>query len=107
MKRRQEQFNELGDYDASPDIPDILIEIYDDLEQERDSAREANQWQPIETAPKGRGSILVYRMDRLCTFCATWDDITNEWRHFGGSNHPIGGDITHWTPLPKPPTHES
>jgi hypothetical protein len=36
MKTGEEQFNEWGDFDASPDIPDILIEIYDDLELERD-----------------------------------------------------------------------
>ncbi|HAF39758.1 MAG TPA: hypothetical protein DCG72_12285 [Gammaproteobacteria bacterium] len=60
-------------------------------------------WLPIETAPKGRKAVLVFRADRLCTFCATWDDITNEWRHFGGSSYPVGGEITHWMPLPSPP----
>jgi hypothetical protein len=35
MKTRQEQFNELGDCDASPDILEIVNEIYYNLERER------------------------------------------------------------------------
>lgn len=60
-------------------------------------------WMPIETAPRGRGSILVFRADNLCTFCAVWDEIHNTWIHFGGSWEPIGGEITHWMPLPRDP----
>lgn len=64
-------------------------------------------WLPIETAPKGRTAVLVYRADTKCTYGASWDDITNEWRHFGGSSYPVGGEITHWMPLPAPPTRHS
>ena len=60
-------------------------------------------WMPIQTAPKSRKAILVFRADNLCAFCAVWDDITNDWRHFGGSFDPIGGKVTHWMPLPHNP----
>ena len=62
-------------------------------------------WLPIETAPKERKAIMVFRSDTLCTYGAAWDDITNEWRHFGGSSYPIGGEISHWMPLPSEPNH--
>ena len=63
-------------------------------------------WLGIESAPKSRFAILVHCPDIKCTFCATWDDITNEWRHFGGSSYPIEWPISHWMPIPSPPNTE-
>jgi hypothetical protein len=61
MKTRQEQFNELGDCDASPDILEIVNEIYDDLESERDDLRTALREM---VAAKGRYNTMT-AMEKL------------------------------------------
>jgi hypothetical protein len=61
MKTRQEQFNELGDCDASPDILEIVNEIFDDLEGERDELRDA-----LRTMIKAKGRFNTQTaMERL------------------------------------------
>ena len=60
-------------------------------------------WQPIETAPKTRGAIIIYCPEIRCSFFAIWDDITKVWRHFGGSSYEIKSTITHWMPSPPAP----
>jgi len=62
------------------------------------------EWKPIETAEKTwKKAVIVYCPEIKCSFFATWDDITNEWRHFGGSRYPIGYGITHWMQSPEAP----
>jgi hypothetical protein len=78
----------------------------DNWKKRAEAAEAKVAWLPIETAPKCKKAILVFRSDNLCAYCATWDDITNEWRHFGGSSYPIGGEVTHWMQLPNPPNPE-
>ena len=70
---------------------------------EKPEPKPGGGWQPIETAPKDRKSVLVHRADNKCTYVAIWDDITDGWRHFGGSRYVVDGEITHWMPLPEPP----
>ena len=66
-----------------------------------------SEWKPIETAPKGRRAILVYRADNRCTHAAVWDDELKTWVHFGmGGVRMVGGEVTHWMPLPEPPKQE-
>lgn len=64
-------------------------------------------WSPIATAPKDRKAILVHCPEIKCSFCATWDDITKVWRHFGGSSYAIEREISHWMPLPPAPNDKS
>lgn len=59
-------------------------------------------WQPIETAPKGRKSYLVWVPDKLCQFCVRWDESIESWQIFGGCQ-PLIHEPTHWMPLPEPP----
>ena len=59
-----------------------------------------DKWQPIETAPKNCGWVLVYsprsKPHALCVSVSTPYSHKDEW---------IGCNIkpTHWMPLPKPP----
>jgi len=64
------------------------------------------EWQPIETAPKDGRRILVY--------AETWPEIAvAEWRDKGITLegwrlHPFNDidpePLTHWMPLPEPPS---
>lgn len=76
---------------------------------------EAQQWQPIETAPKDGSTILVwFRQHGAMTVC--WGDLdydhTSEYANWLVDDHKHGpypvrgysrGDDTHWMPLPAPP----
>jgi len=74
------------------------------LTKERDALREAQTWQPIETAPKGATDcILTYSpvgMD-----IAWWSEGENDWLTVETGTY-LAGDPTHWQPLPIPPTKE-
>jgi hypothetical protein len=66
------------------------------------------EWKLIETAPKGRIAVLVYRADNRCAYTAVWNDELKTWVHFGmGAVLMVGGEVTHWMPLPEPPEQES
>ena len=62
-------------------------------------------WQPIETAPKDGGLILLYcpKYDWIgdCYGAGEWEDFEpydrGRWLHF------LEGEPTHWAPL-NPPT---
>lgn len=67
---------------------------------------DVSAWQPIETAPKDRGSILVWCPERKNIYTVVlWRGkyVPHAWAHFGG----IGGELmeepTRWMPLPEPP----
>lgn len=67
-----------------------------------------NQWQPIETAPKGRNIVLASIRDFMIA-TVYWSTSLQTWM-----NATVGIDIplrideqpTHWMPLPAPPTDE-
>ena len=76
------------------------------------------EWQPIETAPKGNGAILVagdgivwmaeWYSDRGRTLVA--DDRKPYWEEYDNSSwmlvdgYPEWFEVTHWMPLPEPPS---
>ena len=66
-------------------------------------------WQPIETAPRDGGEVLVcrtYAHNRPEYAVAVWNG--EEWRDMGdigwaGMHGDEGNQPTHWMPLPPPP----
>jgi hypothetical protein len=64
-----------------------------------------SEWQPIETAPKTRRSILVYVPENKCTYVVYWDEKHPSWSIFGGGwrSYLTSGGPSHWMPLPDPP----
>ena len=57
-------------------------------------------WQPIATAPKGLGEIvIVWESNARCSYFAFWDE--GQWLEAFES--PLIGDFTHWRELPAPP----
>lgn len=72
-----------------------------------------DKWQPIKTfSQKDRTSVLVYcdsgRSDLQpgdkCAFTAFRD--SSKWFHFGGGHQTEIVNVTHWQPLPAPPTQD-
>lgn len=63
--------------------------------------RAAQEWRPIESAPRTSHSILVWCEDRRNCYTVCWWD--NAWRHFGGRDSALTETPTHWLPLPAPP----
>lgn len=66
------------------------------------------EWQPIETAPKDGTVILGYSssIEWIVVYAKKWrwqygKPDTIEWTISPGE---MISDITHWQPLPKPPT---
>lgn len=57
----------------------------------------AQEWQPIETAPKDGTEILTTSLDKYPDdiFCDRWYAKENRWSY--------DAKPTHWMPLPKPP----
>jgi hypothetical protein len=61
------------------------------------------QWQPIETAPKDRTSVLIATEDGLVTEVFFEDD---KWMLFCAGIYDcywLSEKPTHWMPLPLPP----
>jgi len=73
-------------------------------------AQTAQQWQPIETAPKDGTNILVCRSmeHRSVGEAFFWED---RWVTWDGENHTrssfIDGYLTHWQPMPDATTVSS
>ena len=66
------------------------------------AAAEAEAWRPIEEAPRGGTRVLVLMRDGHAV-TASWDDDYHGWISS------IGGPlqyVTHWSPLPAPPTQK-
>lgn len=60
----------------------------------------ALSWQPIETAPKDGTLILAINQAGLMDVCHWWEEI-------GWINNSFDSpdcELTHWRPLPPPPT---
>lgn len=61
-----------------------------------------SEWQPIDTAPKESGNILVFVPPRFITL--GWHAEGDGWMDATCPEH-AGPEIdpTHWLPLPEPP----
>lgn len=84
-----------------------VIQALESARDEMAKRIEAQQWQPIETAPKG-GCLVDILMPggRRWAGCH-YDAICDQWRNIGPSGHmvTVRADYpTHWMPLPPPPT---
>jgi hypothetical protein len=70
-------------------------------------------WQPIETAPKMDGVLVLLHPSRCWSEDAEpydaevgyWDDYTQSWQGAGSRAEDYTGP-THWMPLPEPPSQE-
>ena len=71
----------------------------------------ATQWRPIETAPKdGTWVLLCWKETPTGSECFDeWSpgQAVGKWYYDGWmrcSEYSVGGNPTHWMPLPKPPS---
>lgn len=64
----------------------------------------AGEWLPIETAPKDGSTIMVWREDHGGIWWGSFDG--HKWLVVYGNNKVHARDITHWMPLPEPPTEK-
>jgi predicted RNase H-like HicB family nuclease len=83
--------------DAAREMKNV-IEMLNEL-----NAEQANQWQPISTAPRDNKSFLVYCEENKCQFMVTWCGYENGYDIFGGMRL-LHAEPTHWKPTSKPPT---
>lgn len=75
------------------------------------------EWQPIETAPKDGTAILLWEQYSAAPFVGWWVPSCQEWtvskEHVSAEGGWDGANvvdllvapITHWMPLPKPPSN--
>lgn len=82
-------------------VPLVLQSDLDAAQKRIAELEAAQQWQPIETAPKDRQILLAAQFDhendwRIKT--GWWNDEIDEWHVLGASWSP-----TRWMPLPAPP----
>ena len=85
---------------------DGLFARLDDADAALAAARPfiAAEWQPIETAPRGRASYLVWCPDRENIYVVTWNAYRECWQHFCNTHAFLTEQPTHWQPLAAPPT---
>lgn len=79
-----------------------------ELEAENKRLKEANEWKPIETAPKD-GSRFLAGVDRASGFLqyvAWWDDEFSDWVITSSLTNIICPTPSHWMPLPEPPKEQ-
>lgn len=74
------------------------------------------EWQPIETAPKDGDNVLLFgridprhpfegiRWQKMTVFSGYWDRIDGAWCPSGATWAGPFMEVTHWKPLPSPPT---
>ena len=58
-------------------------------------------WQPIETAPKDGRRFLCIWLNQV--EIATWQSEVSNWQQWPDGDFDIGGELTHWMPLPEKP----
>ena len=78
---------------------------------ERDAARAAVAWQPIETAPKDGTWVVLFTAEGgvQCGYWgATYFGSDHSWIQYGHRSdyEEVEGIPTHWMPLPPPPSNE-
>ena len=88
-----------------------LVSLATKLEAERDAAREALAWQPIETAPRDGTSVLLRVLNCLLPLHFEAYFYEGEWwtiKHSVTTENlpPELYDITHWQPLPPSPAQK-
>ena len=76
------------------------------LEAERDAARAALAWQPIETAPKDGAVILVWRPSLAIIRVQIACFVNDKWETYGSGPMWEGYFPTHWQPLPPSPAQK-
>ena len=59
-------------------------------------------WQPIGTAPKDGTNVLAYEDGAVTVLY--WDEDRDSWFYPYKGGKTRWPDITHWMPLPPPPT---
>lgn len=83
-----------------------LCEIRDKNERiaELESKQEWGvEWNPIETAPKSRHSLLLYVPENKCIYCAVWSQWESRWEIFGGDFREHLNRASHWAHIPPAP----
>lgn len=66
-----------------------------------------SNWQPIETAPKGKGRLLVGDMRRSPPWVTVARRGAGGWWCYGWNVLVCDKNLTHWCPIPDPPTEET
>lgn len=98
-----------GEAPAHREIASKLVGLWSDLrelEAQRKSEKDepnADDWQPIETAPKDGRAVLLADKDGDLEICK-WREEDRHWATTWS-----GGEFVrpaHWRPLPKPPARE-
>lgn len=59
-------------------------------------------WNDVSTAPKDGTRILAYW--RSWVTIALWNLRVNNWQEWPDGDFDTGGELTHWMPLPDPPS---
>ena len=63
-----------------------------------------SEWQPIETAPVDETEILVYSEFYGVAKAKRWKGLVYEAVTYTTCCRDYYDDVTHWMPLPEPPT---
>lgn len=98
------RYNAKHDTDRIRALESEVARLYSEIEKMK-----AVDWRPIETAPRNGTLIVVAYRDgftgtmEVANTC--WDYEKNKWKDFV-SNEYAKDIVTHWLPLPKPPTYE-
>ena len=82
------------------ELIELLRRTRDGWQSRAEQAEAANQWRPIETAPKD-AVILVH--DEGHVGKAMFDPDTGKWLDLESANHPYDPAPQHWMPLPAIP----
>lgn len=112
VNRIKALFDELGGDDAEDMISYAKYVISKDAEIARLKA--LHEWQPIETAPKDETEILavctIGKPDYSIVYWTgrVWRAMSDgvlciEYQDYGGTDY-LEPHVTHWLPLPSPPT---
>lgn len=76
--------------------PDLLRELI--------ARRKADEWQPIATAPRDGTCILAYYAADAGVYDVCWDDALGWVSHDYEITNFMQSDLTHWRPIPAPPS---
>ena len=82
-----------------PEQARIVQEIYQPRLRAIAARLEAEEWRPIETAPKDGRDVMLWDSDLKQAIKAEWCDMADEWVPSDDGYL----ELTHWRPLPAPP----
>ena len=102
------QAKRIKELEAAEETLEIVANVLKDTCESRDlhitELEAANEWQPIETAPKGDTDIiLAYSLEGMDI--AWWSEGQNDWLTLETGTY-LADRPTHWQPLPTPPKTE-